>query len=73
MDINVRKQSQVQVMRLRGDVKIGEPKDSGQQTLEVLFGASVAEICGAWAAAPAWSSSDRGRGWHYGKFLHPGR
>jgi len=38
LDINVRKYSQVQVIRLRGDLKIGDPVDSLRQTLEELFG-----------------------------------
>ena len=39
MDINVRKQSQAQVIRLRGDLKIGDAVDSFRQTLDELFGA----------------------------------
>ena len=38
MDINVRKQGQAQVIRLRGDLKIGEAVDSFRQALEELFG-----------------------------------
>jgi len=38
LDINVRKQGQAQVIRLRGDLKIGEAVDSFRQTLEDLFG-----------------------------------
>ena len=40
MDINVRKQGQAQVIRLRGDLKIGEAVDSFRQTLEELAGDS---------------------------------
>ena len=37
MDINVRKQSQAQVIRLRGDLKIGDAVDSVRQAFEELF------------------------------------
>lgn len=37
MDINVRKQAQVQVIRLRGDLRIGEPVDSFRQAMAELF------------------------------------
>jgi len=33
LDINVRKQGQAQVIRLRGDLKIGEPVDSFRQAM----------------------------------------
>jgi anti-sigma B factor antagonist len=37
LDINVRKQAQVQVIRLRGDLRIGEPVDSFRQAMAELF------------------------------------
>jgi len=37
LDINVRKQGQVQVIRLRGDLKIGGSVDSFRQAMEELF------------------------------------
>ncbi|MGO9210185.1 MAG: STAS domain-containing protein [Terriglobales bacterium] len=37
MDINVRKQGQAQVIRLRGDLKIGEPVDTFRQAMDELF------------------------------------
>ncbi len=44
MDINVRRQANVQVVRLRGDLKIGEAVDSFRQTLEEHLGAGDTRI-----------------------------
>jgi anti-sigma B factor antagonist len=37
LDINIRKQAQVQVVRLRGDLKIGDAVDALRQTMEDLL------------------------------------
>lgn len=37
LDINVRKQAEVQVIRLRGDLRIGEAVDTFRQAMDELF------------------------------------
>ncbi len=44
MDINVRKYGDVQVIKLRGDLKMGAPVDDLRQTLEDLFAAGDTRI-----------------------------
>ena len=44
MDINVRKQAQVQVVRLRGDLKIGDAVDALRQTMEDLLGGGDSQL-----------------------------
>lgn len=44
MDINVRKHSDVQVIKLRGDLKIGDAVDSLRQTMEEHLGVGDARI-----------------------------
>jgi len=44
LDINVRKQSNVQVVKLRGDLKIGDAVDSFRHTLEEHLGAGDSRI-----------------------------
>lgn len=44
MDISVLKHGSVQVIKLRGDLKIGPPVDSFRQTIEELMGAGEARI-----------------------------
>ncbi|HEV8523695.1 MAG TPA: STAS domain-containing protein [Terriglobales bacterium] len=44
MDINVRKHSDVQVIKLRGDLKIGDAVDSLRQTMDEHLGAGDARI-----------------------------
>ena len=60
MDINVRKQSQAQVIRLRGDLKIGEAVDGFRQTLEELFGAGDSRFVLNIAEVPMIDSSGIG-------------
>ncbi len=44
MDITVRKQGPVQVIRLRGDLKLGEPVETLRQTLSGLIEGGELEI-----------------------------
>jgi anti-sigma B factor antagonist len=44
VDINVRKHSDVQVIKLRGDLKIGDAVDSLRQTMDEHLGAGDARI-----------------------------
>jgi anti-sigma B factor antagonist len=44
VDINVRKHSDVQVIKLRGDLKIGDAVDSLRQTMEEHLGVGDARI-----------------------------
>jgi len=60
LDINVRRQSQAQVIRLRGDLKIGEAVDSFRQTLEELFGAGDCRLVVSIAEVPMIDSSGIG-------------
>lgn len=60
MDINVRKQSDVQVIRLRGDLKIGEPVDGLRQTLEELFSSGDTRVVLNIADVPMIDSSGIG-------------
>ena len=60
MDINVRKQSQAQVIRLRGDLKIGEAVDSFRQTIEELFQAGDCRLVVSIAEVPMIDSSGIG-------------
>jgi len=60
LDINVRKQSQAQVIRLRGDLKIGEAVDSFRQTVEELFGAGDSRFVLNIAEVPMIDSSGIG-------------
>ena len=60
MDINVRKQGQAQVIRLRGDLKIGEAVDSLRQALEELFGAGDHRLVVNIAEVPMIDSSGIG-------------
>jgi anti-sigma B factor antagonist len=60
LDINVRKQSQVQVIRLRGDLKIGEPVDTFRQTMEELSGAGDVRMVINIAEVPMIDSSGIG-------------
>jgi anti-sigma B factor antagonist len=60
LDINVRKQGQAQVIRLRGDLKIGEPVDSFRQTIEELFGAGDSRLVLNIAEVPMIDSSGIG-------------
>ena len=60
MDINVRKQAQVQVIRLRGDLKIGEPVDGLRQTMEDLLGGGDAQLVVNIAEVPMIDSSGIG-------------
>jgi len=60
LDINVRKQSQAQVIRLRGDLKIGEAVDSFRQTLEELLEAGDCRLVVSIAEVPMIDSSGIG-------------
>ncbi len=60
MDINVRKQSQAQVIRLRGDLKIGEAVDGFRQTVEELLGAGDSRFVLNIAEVPMIDSSGIG-------------
>ena len=60
LDINVRKQGQVQVIRLRGDLKIGEPVDSFRQAMEELFQAGDHSLVVNIAEVPMIDSSGIG-------------
>jgi len=60
LDINVRKQGQVQVIRLRGDLKIGEPVDSFRQAMEELFHAGDYSLVVNIAEVPMIDSSGIG-------------
>jgi len=60
LDINVRKQGQAQVIRLRGDLKIGEAVDSFRQALEELFGAGDHRLVVNIAEVPMIDSSGIG-------------
>ena len=44
MEISVRKQQDVQVMQLHGDLRLGEPVDSFRQTAEELLAAGDTRI-----------------------------
>jgi anti-sigma B factor antagonist len=44
VDINVRKHSDVQIIKLRGDLKIGDAVDSLRQTMDEHLGAGDARI-----------------------------
>lgn len=44
MDINVRKQAQVQVLRLRGDLKIGDAVDGLRQAMDDLLGGGDSQL-----------------------------
>ncbi len=44
MDIDVRKQSSAHVIRLRGDLKIGQPADDLRRTLEDLLAANESQF-----------------------------
>ena len=57
MDINVRKQGQAQVIRLRGDLKIGEAVDSFRQTLDELFSAGDSKLVVSIGEVPMIDSS----------------
>jgi len=60
LDINVRKQSQAQVIRLRGDLKIGEAVDSFRQAMEELFEAGDYSLVVNIAEVPMIDSSGIG-------------
>jgi len=60
LDINVRKQGQAQVIRLRGDLKIGEPVDSFRQAMEELFEAGDYSLVVNIAEVPMIDSSGIG-------------
>ena len=60
LDINVRKQAQVQVVRLRGDLKIGEPVDGLRQTMEDLLGGGDSQLVLNIAEVPMIDSSGIG-------------
>ena len=60
MDINVRKQSQAQVIRLRGDLRIGEAVDSFRQTVEGLLQAGDCRLVVSIAEVPMIDSSGIG-------------
>lgn len=60
MDINVRRQSDVQIIRLRGDLKIGDAVDGFRQTLEDLLGAGDARLVLNIAEVPMIDSSGIG-------------
>ena len=60
LDINVRKQGQAQVIRLRGDLKIGEPVDSFRQAMEELFHAGDYSLVVNIAEVPMIDSSGIG-------------
>jgi anti-sigma B factor antagonist len=60
LDINVRKQAEVQVIRLRGDLKIGEAVDSLRQTMEELFQAGDYRLAVSIGEVPMIDSSGIG-------------
>lgn len=60
MDVSVRKYSQVQVIRLRGDLKIGEAVDTFRQTLEELLGSGDSHLVVNIAEVPMIDSSGIG-------------
>ena len=60
LDINVRKQSLAQVIRLRGDLKIGDAVDSFRQTLDELFEAGDYRVVVSIAEVPMIDSSGIG-------------
>jgi len=60
LDINVRRQSDVQIIRLRGDLKIGDAVDGFRQTLEDLLGAGDARLVLNIAEVPMIDSSGIG-------------
>jgi anti-sigma B factor antagonist len=60
LDINVRKQSQAQVIRLRGDLKIGDAVDSLRQAIDELFGAGDYRLVVSIAEVPMIDSSGIG-------------
>lgn len=60
MDIDVRKHSNVQVIKLRGDLKIGGPVDGFRQTVEDLLGNGDSQIVVNVAEVPMIDSSGIG-------------
>jgi anti-sigma B factor antagonist len=60
LDINVRKRSQVQLVQLRGPLKMGEPVDGLRQTLEELLSSGDASIVINLAEVPMIDSSGIG-------------
>ncbi len=60
MDVSVRKYSEVQVIRLRGDLKIGEAVDAFRQTLEELLDAGDSHLVVNIAEVPMIDSSGIG-------------
>jgi len=60
LDINVRKQGEAQVIRLRGDLKIGEAVDSLRQTIEDLFSTGDSRLVCNIAEVPMIDSSGIG-------------
>lgn len=60
LDINVRKQSQVQVVRLRGDLKIGDAVDGLRQTMEDLLAGGDTQLVLNIAEVPMIDSSGIG-------------
>jgi anti-sigma B factor antagonist len=60
VDINVRRQSNVQIVKLRGDLKIGEAVDAFRQTLEEHLGAGDSRIVVNIGEVPMIDSSGMG-------------
>ena len=60
MDIDVRKKDGVQVIRLRGDLKIGEAVDEFRRTIEDLLGGGDARLVISVAEVPMIDSSGIG-------------
>ena len=60
MDINVRKRSQVQVIQLKGQLRMGPAVDSLRQTLEEAMGAGDTRIVMNLAEVPMVDSSGIG-------------
>lgn len=60
MDIDVRKRSDVQVIKLRGDLKIGEAVDKLRETMEELLGDGNARFVLDIAEVPMIDSSGIG-------------
>jgi len=60
LDINVRKQAQVQVIRLRGDLRIGDPVDTFRQTMDDLFEAGDCRLVVSIGEVPMIDSSGIG-------------
>ena len=60
MEIDVRKHQEVQVIHLRGDLKIGDPVDSFRQAVEELFGNGDSRIVVNVADVPMIDSSGIG-------------